>query len=152
MTKRLVSFRRGTRITLLAIRYPGALGVGKSLCLQPLLLLSFTTSTPCESGLESTLVNPDEVKLLMSSTGDQTGSSRKEGPSPSQASWSELDNPRSDITFLAPTVTSAGMPKNMRNHHHWVRANESAHSVVMQSNYFWKKINWSHITFMLAPK
>ena len=44
---------------------------GKSLCLQPLLLLSFTTSTPSESGLESTLVNPDEVKLKMSSTGDQ---------------------------------------------------------------------------------
>ena len=43
----------------------------KSLCLQPLLLLSFTTSTPSESGLESTLVNPDEVKLKMSSTGDQ---------------------------------------------------------------------------------
>ena len=62
---------------------------GKSLCLQPLLLLSFTTSTPSESGLESTLVNPDEVKLKMSSTGDQTGSSRKEGPSPSRASWSE---------------------------------------------------------------
>ena len=44
---------------------------GKSLCLQPLLLLTFTTSTPSESGLESTLVNPDEVKLKMSSTGDQ---------------------------------------------------------------------------------
>ena len=92
---------------------------GKSLCLQPLLLLTFTTSTPSESGLESTLVNPDEVKLKMSSTGDQhqTRSSRKEGPSPS---WSKLDKARSDITFLAPTVTSssAGMPKNMRNHHH----------------------------------
>ena len=87
---------------------------GKSLCLQPLLLLSFTTSTPSESGLESTLVNPDEVKLKMSSTGDQTGSSRKEGPSPSRASWNELDNARSDITYLAPTVTSAGMSGYLR--------------------------------------
>ena len=89
---------------------------GKSLFLQPLLLLSFTTSTPSESGLESTLVNPDEVKLKMSSTGDQhqTRSSRKERPSPSRVSWSELDNARSDITFLAPTVTSAEMPGYLR--------------------------------------
>ena len=83
----------------------------KSLCLQPLLLLSFTTSTPCESGLESTLlVNPDEVKLKMSSTGDQHQCSRKEGPSPSP---SKLDRARQREGWhhflLAPTVARPGM-------------------------------------------
>ena len=80
------------------------------------MLLSFTTSTPSESGLESTLVNPDEVKLKMSSTGDQArpglpgrrlkinrGPDRvfqEGGAKPKPSKLERADNARGDITFF----------------------------------------------------
>ena len=67
--------------------------------LRPLPTLSFTTRL---SGweLESTLVNPDEVKLVLH------GGQFQEGPSPGRLAGLQ----RERVTSPTPTVT--GMPRN----------------------------------------